>query len=349
MNRMDLILNDNKVIVIAEIGVNHNGDEALASEMIKRACESGADVVKFQTAIPELVQTSNAPKAKYQIENTQSGQSALEMTRSFHFKHEVFGRLKSEVESLGKIFMSTAFDMESLEFLIGLGATTFKIPSGEITNLTYLRRISEVAEYAILSTGMSNLDEVMDAYKVLSSHHLEPQSICVMQCNTAYPTPDTDVNLRVLNTYKDVFGPNIGYSDHTEGILASLVAVSLGSRIIEKHFTVDKSLPGPDQKASLDPIEFKSLVESIRRVESQLGLPIKVPTKSEQENISIARRGLYATTDLPAGTRLTAQDIVALRPVSDISPMEIDKLKGRTLKVPVAKESGFAWNQFDQE
>lgn len=316
-------------LIIAEIGINHNADYDLAVAMINAAAESGADVIKFQTAIPELVQTKHAPMAEYQIANTGIEESQLDMSRKFHFAHSVFPLLKSEVEKCGKVFMSTAFDLESLDLLARMGETTYKIPSGEITNLPYLRSIGYRAKKVLMSTGMASLQEVRDAVQVLLSCGMDDSQLVILQCNTEYPTPFGDVNLRSMVSMGKDLGLEYGYSDHTSGIEAAIAAVALGATVIEKHFTLSNHLPGPDQSVSLDPPAFAEMVRCIRNIEQALGSDIKQPTGSEIRNKFIARRSIYTSTAVKAGEIITLSNLVMLRPENGLSPMQIDELLGR--------------------
>jgi N,N'-diacetyllegionaminate synthase len=317
------------VEIIAEIGVNHNADLELAFSMIEKAAKSGADIIKFQTAIPKLVQTANAPMAEYQVINTGNKVSQLEMSKKLHFPLEVFSRLKSEVESYGKVFMSTAFDLVSLDFLTSLGERTFKVPSGELTNLPYLRKIGSKANKVFMSTGMATFSEVEDALKVILNCGLERNQVTILQCNTEYPTPFEDVNLRAMVSMGERLNVKFGYSDHTPGIEASLAAVALGASVIEKHFTLDKELKGPDHKASLNHIEFESLVGGIRNVEKALGGNLKKPSPSEIKNKILARRSVYTSKNISKGEIISLDNLVVLRPENGFSPMRIDELLGK--------------------
>ncbi|HMM82436.1 MAG TPA: N-acetylneuraminate synthase [Terrimesophilobacter sp.] len=325
--------------MIAEIGVNHNGDLELAKHMIDAAATSDVDIIKFQTAVPELVQIETAPKAKYQTTTTDADESAMDMIASLQFRYDEFRDLKDYVESRGKQFLSTAFDLESLEFLSSLGLTLFKIPSGEITNLPYLRSIARLAEDIILSTGMGTMEEVTAAVDAIVAAGFSREHLTVLQCNTAYPSPISDTNLLAMVAMGKELGVKFGYSDHTQGSSASIAAVALGATVIEKHFTTDTTLPGPDQHASMEPEAFAALVTSIREVESALGSSKKAITDSERENRPIARRGVYASRDLPAGEAITMADIVCLRPETELSPMDIDAVLGRKLTSPVGKHT----------
>jgi len=316
-------------LIIAEIGVNHNADWDLAVAMIQAAAESGADVIKFQTAIPELVQTTQAPMAEYQVANTGKEESQLEMSRTFHFAHEVFPRLKAEVEKHGKAFMSSAFDLKSLDLLTSMGETTYKIPSGEITNLPYLRAIGSRAQKVLMSTGMATWQEVQDAVQALLACGMNKSQIIVLQSNTEYPTPFEDVNLKAMVSMGKNLGLEYGYSDHTPGIEAAIAAVALGATVIEKHFTTDNNLPGPDQKASLEPMAFAEMVCCIRNIEMALGDGVKQPSASETKNKFIARRGVFTAKAVAAGEMLTLNNLVMLRPEMGLSPMHIDQVLGK--------------------
>lgn len=328
-----------RVLIIAEIGVNHNGDFALAKRMVDAAAVSDLDFIKFQTAIPELVQIAAAPKAKYQTETTDSEESAMDMISGLQFSYDQFRELKRYVESTGKHFLSTAFDLQSVAFLGSLDMGLFKIPSGEITNLPYLRAIAGIADEIILSTGMSTMGEVSAAVDAIAATGFSRDRMTVLQCNTAYPSPLDDVNLLAMVTMGREFGVKYGYSDHTQGTSSSLAAVALGASVIEKHFTTDNSLPGPDQRASMEPDSFAQLVASIREIERVLGSPVKEITESERENRVVARRGVYAARDLVAGETLSLDDLVCLRPETPLSPMQIDSLIGRPIAVALARHS----------
>ncbi len=333
-----------KTFIIAEIGVNHNADFNLAVEMIEAAANCGVDAIKFQTAIPELVQTTSAPKAEYQKVTTgNADESQLEMSRKFHFKHDIFPLLKQEVEKRGKMFLSTAFDLKSLDYLTSMGETIYKIPSGEITNLPYLRAIASRAKEVYISTGMATMDEVEAAVTALLAAGQTKEQITVLQCNTEYPTPVSDVNLLAMVEMGKKLGLKYGYSDHTPGIEISVAAVALGATIIEKHFTTDKTLPGPDQQASLDPTEFKAMVDSIRNIEKALGNGVKSPSPSESKNKFIARRSIFSSRDIKAGEIFSMENLVILRPESGISPMRIDEFIGKPAKMNIPKQTQIEW------
>jgi N-acetylneuraminate synthase len=330
-------MTDPHALVIAEIGVNHNGDLGLAKQMVDAAAAADVDVIKFQSFVPELLLLDSAPKAAYQEETTGSESSAMEMIAALTFSFDEFRELKAYVESRGKVFLSTAFDLPSLAFLADLGLETFKIPSGEITNLPYLRAMAGYASDIIMSTGMSDLTDIRAAYAALTAAGFPGDRVTVLQCNTAYPSPADDANLRAMITIGADLGIAYGYSDHTEGPNAALAAVALGATVIEKHFTTDRTLPGPDQGASMEPDDFARLVRDIREIERALGSSEKTITPSERENRPVARRGVYASRDLAAGEVLTWDDVVCLRPESGMSPMDLDAVIGRPLTRALAR------------
>jgi N,N'-diacetyllegionaminate synthase len=337
-----------KTIIIAEIGVNHNADFNLAVKMIQAAAESGADIIKFQTGILELVQTNTAPKAVYQVASTGNPEeSQQDMCKKFTFPHEVFPLLKKEVEKRGKKFMSTAFDLKSLAFLFDMGEVTCKIPSGEITNLPYLRAIAKISNEVYISTGMANMNEVEDAINVLLNEGKKKDQITVLQCNTEYPTPMIDVHLNAMVMMGKKLGLKYGYSDHTFGIEIPIAAVAMGATLIEKHFTTDRSLPGPDQKASLIPSEFKAMVDAIRNVELALGRSEKMTTESEEKNKIVARRSIFSSRDIKAGEILSMDNLVMLRPETGISPMFVDDFIGKSIKKDIPKHMALMWEHIE--
>jgi len=319
-----------RTLIIAEVGVNHNGDLALAKRIVDAIAVSDVDIIKFQTFTPELLMTSATPKAEYQKNTTGEEESAIDMIASLAFTQDQYRELQSYVEATGKRFLSTAFDHPSLQFLSDLGLTLFKIPSGEVTNLPYLRDVAARASDIIVSTGMCVIDEVRAAVDAITATGFPRERITVLQCNTSYPTPLTDTNLRAMVTLGEDLGLPFGFSDHTEGFAASVAAVALGATVIEKHVTVDRSLPGPDQHASMEPDEFALMVRTIREVEQALGSADKVVSPSERVNIPIARRGLYAARPIATGAQLTPDDVIALRPEASISPMRYDEVIGAT-------------------
>ena len=310
----------NHVYIIAEVGVNHNGDIRLAKQMIDAAKDAGVDAVKFQTFIAENLVSSCAEKADYQKETTDSDESQLDMIKKLELSFDDFAELKSYCASRNLDFMSTPFDFESIDFLAELGQEIFKIPSGEITNLPYLLEIGKLKQKVILSTGMSTLSEIADALEILKD--AGTAEITLLHCNTAYPTPYEDVNLNVMQTLKDVFNLPVGYSDHTPGIEVPVAAVAKGAVVIEKHFTLDKNMEGPDHKASLEPDELKQMVTAIRNIEKALGSSEKEPTESEIINRDIIRKSIVAKKYIEEGEIFTIENITVKRPGDGISPMK---------------------------
>ncbi len=302
----------------------------MACEMVRTARLAGADYVKFQTAVPELVISSIAPKADYQKETTGSGESQLDMCRRIHLPLDAYATLADLCRREGIGFMSTPFDLVSIDTLVPIGMDWWKIPSGEITNLPYLRRIAELRRPVILSTGMSTLREVTRAVEILTSRGLDSSNVALLHCNTQYPTPMADVNLRAMDSLRSVTRGPVGYSDHTPGIEVPIAAVAMGAQIIEKHFTLDRSLPGPDHKASLDPDELAAMVRAIRNIEQALGSPVKQPSPSETPNIEIARKSIVAARDIMAGEKFTPENITVKRPGGGLSPMMWDNVIGLT-------------------
>lgn len=318
----------NHVIIIAEAGVNHNGDYDRAVAMIHAAKAAGADYVKFQTAVPELVISSVAPKAEYQKETTGAEESQLEMCRKIHLRLEDYAPLAEICREVGIGFMSTPFDLVSIDCLAPLGMDYWKIPSGEITNLPYLRKIARKGGKVILSTGMSELCEVEAALEVLEDNGIGRADVALLHCNTQYPTPMCDVNLRAMEQLDALHPGAVGYSDHTVGIEVPVAAVAMGAHIIEKHFTLDRNLPGPDHKASLEPAELASMVSAIRNIELAIGSGEKHVSDSERPNIVVARKSIVAATDIRKGDLLTENNITVKRPGNGISPMKWDAVLG---------------------
>lgn len=316
-------------IIIAEAGVNHNGSLERAREMVLAAKAAGADYVKFQTAVPELVISTYAPKAEYQKDTDGAERSQLEMCKAIHLPLSDYEELKRLCEETGIGFMSTPFDLVSIDLLQELGQDYMKVPSGEITNLPYLRKISEGGRPVILSTGMSTMDEVKAAIEILTSGDLTKEDIIVLQCNTEYPTPMEDVNLRAMQTMSKELGVRTGYSDHTCGIEVPIAAVALGACVIEKHFTLSRELPGPDHRASLEPDELARMVKSIRNIEKALGNGRKEVSKSECKNIEVARKSIVATRSIKKGESFTEDNITVKRPGNGVSPMLWDTVIGQ--------------------
>lgn len=315
-----------KVLIIAEAGVNHNGSFDNAKELIIRAKEAGADIIKFQTFKSENLVSACAPKAEYQMQSTDKYESQLDMLKKLELSEQNFIDLRKFCEDIGIEFLSTAFDVESVCFLKTLNMKLWKIPSGEITNLPYLIEIAKSKKEIILSTGMSTIHEISEAVNLLKNYGAK--KISLMHCNTEYPTPMVDVNLKSMHTLYEKFECPIGYSDHTQGIEVAIAAVALGATIIEKHFTLDKNMEGPDHKASLNPIELKNMVSSIRNIELALGNSEKSPTISEQKNINIARKSIIAKYDIKKGTMLTSDNLTTKRPGTGISPMMWNEVIG---------------------
>ena len=321
-----LIVN-RKVIIIAEAGVNHNGNIKLAHKMIDEAKRAGADIVKFQTAKPEMVISKYADKAKYQKETTNSEESQLEMCKKIHLKFDDYIELKKHCEEVNIGFLSTPFDIESIDYLEQLGCDMWKIPSGEITNYPYLVKIAKTGKKVILSTGMCFLEEVEKAIAVLKEHGVG--DIVLLHCTTQYPTPYKDVNLKAMHTLQKHFKVDVGYSDHTTGIEIPIAAVAMGATVIEKHFTLDREMEGPDHKASLEPEELKKMIESIRNVEVAMGNGEKRPAFSEIENICIARKSIIANKRIKKGEYFTTENITTKRPGNGISPMYWNEILGQ--------------------
>ena len=318
-----------KTIVIAEAGVNHNGDLELAKNLIKVAAESGADYVKFQMFEAEKLATPSAIKADYQIENTNSSESQFQMLKSLEISKADYVELIEYSSECNIEIFSTGFDIEMNNMLAELGQRIFKVPSGEITNLPYLRNIGQFGMDVILSTGMSNLDEIDAAIKAINSAGTSLDAITVLHCTTAYPAPMEDINLLAMNTIAQKFGVKVGYSDHSEGIEVSIAAVALGAVVIEKHFTSDRNLPGPDHKASLEPTELKNMIKAIRNIESARGDGVKKLTGSEISNLSVARKSIVAGVDIPKGGIFTEENLTTKRAIGGISPMKWDEVIGK--------------------
>jgi N,N'-diacetyllegionaminate synthase len=318
-----------KTLIIAEAGVNYNADMKMAAEMIRIAKKCGADVIKFQTGKPHLVTTPWANRAKYQEANTNSTGSQYDLIKNFDMPYENFEILKNICDAEKIEFMSSAFEMDAARYLNKIGMKQFKIPSGEITNLPYLRLIGSFGKPVILSTGMSNDSEIADAMGILMTAGLPKGKISLLHCTTEYPAPFAEIDLPMIQAMKKRFDVPIGYSDHTVGIEASVAAVALGATIIEKHFTLDRNLPGPDQLASIEPIELTLMVSSIRNIElACLSQGVKEAKPSEQKNIAIARRSIVASRDIKKGEVFSAENVVPKRPGIGLSPMMWDKVIG---------------------
>ncbi|MCM1163910.1 MAG: N-acetylneuraminate synthase [Muribaculaceae bacterium] len=320
----------NKIIIIAEAGVNHNASMEMARAMVCEAAAAGADYVKFQTAVPELVISSIAPKAEYQKETTGEGETQLDMCRAIHLPLSAYAELAELCKEKGIGFMSTPFDLVSIDTLADIGMDYWKIPSGEITNLPYLRKVASKGGRVILSTGMSTLPEVGDALRVLEQGGIPRRDVILLHCTTQYPTPMQDVNLKAMDTLATLTPGGIGYSDHTLGIEVPIAAAARGACVIEKHFTLDKNLPGPDHRASLDPAELKAMVKAIRNIELALGDGEKKVAPSERANIEVARKSIVAARDISKGELFTEENITVKRPGNGINPMRWDDVIGKT-------------------
>ena len=324
------------VTIIAEAGVNHNGSLEMAKEMARVAKACGADIVKYQTAVPELVVSKFAEKAEYQKQTTDAAESQLEMIRKLHFSFDAHRELKEYCDSIGIQYLSAAFDIPSVRFLGTLNLPLLKIPSGEITNLPYLEEVAKLHTPVLLSTGMSNLNEITDALAVLDEGGC-PEAT-VLHCNTQYPTPYEDANLTAMLELFEQFGLPVGLSDHTPGWECDVAATVLGAQVIEKHFTLDKSLPGPDQQASLDPAEFATMVQAVRHVEAALGDGHKHLTASEAPNKAIARKSIVAARPIAEGELFTEENLTTKRPGDGVSPMRWHEVLGLRAKRAFAED-----------
>ena len=319
-----------RTLIIAEAGVNHNGDLALARQLIDVAAVAGADLVKFQTFTADRLATRTAQKADYQNRTTTSTESQHEMLSRLELTDAMHHELIAHCATRNIDFFSTGFDIESVDLLVRHGQNHFKIPSGEITNLPYLRHIGRLGKSVILSTGMANLGEIEAAIDALEAAGTPRAMLTVLHCTTEYPTPMAEVNLRAMLSIHAAFGVAVGYSDHTQGIEVAIASVAMGATVIEKHFTLDRNLPGPDHKASLEPAELNALVAAIRNIEVALGDGIKRLTTSEARNRPVARKSLVASRAIKSGALFTAENITAKRPATGISPMRWDEVIGKT-------------------
>ena len=318
-----------KVFIIAEAGVNHNGSLELAKKLIDSAVEARADAVKFQTFKADKLLSKCAQKADYQKQATSVDETQYEMIKKLELDQNAHRALINYCKDKGIMFLSTPFDHNSIDLLISFEMPIFKIPSGEITNLPYLRHIGRLDKEVILSTGMSNLNEVRDALEVLIKAGTSKVKITVLHATTEYPCPIDEVNLRAMQTIKNVFDVKVGYSDHTQGIEVPIAAVAMGACVIEKHFTLDRSMEGPDHKASLEPDELRAMVQAIRHIEQALGDGVKMPSMSEQKNIPIARKSILASRPIKMGEAFTDNNLIVKRPGNGISPMRWDEIVGQ--------------------
>lgn len=317
------------VIIIAEAGVNHNGDREMACRLVDAAAHAGADFVKFQTFRADRLATRTAGQAAYQIEATGKEMSQYEMLRQLELDEDAHRALSMRCRERGIGFLSTGFDIESVDFLVGIGIDRIKVPSGEITNLPYLQHIGGLGLPVILSTGMATLDEVRAALDVLQSAGTARENITVLHCTTMYPAAMDDVNLRAMVTMRDVLNVSVGYSDHTVGIEVSVAAAALGASVLEKHFTLDRTLPGPDHSASLEPDELVAMVSAVRNIERALGDGVKAPRAAEMANMPAARKSIVAARKIHAGERFDAENMAIKRPGGGVSPMKWNEMIGR--------------------
>lgn len=318
----------NSIFIIAEAGVNHNGNIETAKKLVDAAVLAGADAVKFQTFKAETLVCKNARKADYQMETTDSGESQFDMLKKLELTSDMHEQLIDYCRRKKIMFLSTPFDIDSIHYLVQCGIDIIKIPSGEITNYPYLREAGKTGKRIIISSGMSNLEEVREAVKVLKENG--SRDITALHCNTEYPTPYEDVNLRAMLTLKEELRIEVGYSDHTRGIEVPIAAAALGALVIEKHFTLDRNMEGPDHRASLEPNELQTMVQSIRNIEKALGNGKKEPSESEKRNIDIARKSIVAKCDIKAGEVLTDSNLTTKRPGIGISPMLWNQVIGQT-------------------
>jgi len=337
-----------RTLIIAEAGVNHNGSMENAFKLIDAAKDAGVDYVKFQTFKASKLVTQSVKKAEYQVNNTKSSDdSQYAMLKKLELQEDEHYKLDAYCKKVGIKFLSTGFDEESIDFLDSMGIDFFKVPSGEITNYPYLKHIATKKKPIILSTGMSTLGDIEAAVNLFVNAGLQLNDIQILHCNTEYPTPMKDVNLLAMQTIKAAFGVEVGYSDHTLGIEIPIAAVALGAVVIEKHFTLDKEMEGPDHKASLEPDELKNMVTSIRNVEMALsGNGRKQPSASEIKNIEIARKSIHLKMPLKKGVTLAAEHLIMLRPGNGISPFDTEKIVGLKLNKDLEANHQLSWSDF---
>jgi len=336
------------VTIIAEAGVNHNGCVETACRMIDVAADCGADAVKFQTFEPERLVSRFAPKAAYQRRRTAADESQLQMIERLRLPAEDHRRLLAGCRRRGVAFMSSAFDLESIDLLVELGLETFKVPSGEITNDPYLRKIGALGRRVILSTGMADMEEIGRALEILTTAGTNRDDITVLQCNTGYPTPMRDVNLRAMQTIREVFSVTVGYSDHTEGMEAAIAAVAMGATVIEKHFTLDSTMAGPDHIASAEPGQFRALVAAVRNTELAMGDGIKRPSPSERQNRAVARKSVVAAVDIPAGSVITPEMLAVKRPGTGVPPGDLETLVGSRARRSIERDEVITWQAVER-
>ncbi|MGE5351526.1 MAG: N-acetylneuraminate synthase [Acidobacteriota bacterium] len=333
----------NKTYIIAEAGVNHNGSLELAMKLVEAAKEAGADAVKFQTFKAEKLVSRKAVKAEYQMNSTSADESQFNMIKKLELSQDDHIKLFDFCKKTGIEFLSSPFDEESADFLDEIGLEIFKIPSGEITNIPFLKHIAQKGKKIILSTGMSQLGEIEEALSVINAYNTG--DVVLLHCVTEYPAPYGEINLRAMLTLKQAFNIRVGYSDHSPGIEISLAAIALGAEVIEKHFTLDKNLPGPDHKASLEPEELKNMIASIRNIEKSLGDGIKRPAECEIKNIHIARKSLVAVTDIAEGELISLSNISVKRPGSGILPKYLEQVIGKRARTSIAAEEVMTWDK----
>tara|TARA_B100000242_G_scaffold292269_1_gene267324 strand:+ start:735 stop:1751 length:1017 start_codon:yes stop_codon:yes gene_type:complete len=321
--------NQKKVTIIAEAGVNHNGDIRTALDLVEAASDVGADIIKFQTFITESIVTKYSKKANYQKRNnSEKDDSQFSMLKKLELSIEDHKLIIDKCKSLNIEFLSTGFDLESLDLLCNLGLKRYKIPSGEINNLPYLRKISEYNKPIIMSTGMATIDEIEAAFNILIDCGIPSNDLTILQCTSEYPAPIDEINLKVMSFFQKKFKVNVGISDHSEGIEVAIAATALGASVVEKHLTLDKRMIGPDHKASIEPVEFKKMVIGIKKIEKALGFENKIITKSEVKNKNIVRKSLVAAKKIKKGELFTKENIGCKRPGYGISPMKIDQIIG---------------------
>jgi N,N'-diacetyllegionaminate synthase len=335
------------VQIIAEAGVNHDGDLDKALALVDVAADAGADIVKFQTFRADQVIAPDAPKAAYQVTNTGAVESQLEMVRRLELSEADHDAIIAHCARRGIRFLSTPFDMDSIHLLVRKGVRLGKVPSGEVTNKPYLQAMARAFPQLVVSTGMCTLDEVRAAVAVMLEVGADRPAMTLLHCNTEYPTPMCDVNLRAMRTLAETFHMPVGYSDHTRGIEVPIAAVAMGATVIEKHFTLDRTAPGPDHAASLEPDELKAMVRAIRHIEQALGDGVKAPSASEMPNRVIARRSIHLRTALLQGTVLTADHLTMMRPGDGIAPMDVDRVVGRTLRRSLPAGARLAWTDLE--
>ena len=335
-------------LIIAEAGVNHNGDISIAKQLVDVAADSGADYVKFQTFKAEKMVTRLASKAGYQMagQDPTKQSTQFDMLKSLELDTKTHQLLIDHCQKKKIGFLSTAFDLDSIDLISELGIPFFKVPSGEITNLPYLKKIAGKGKPVVLSTGMATLQEVVDAFDLLITHGVDREKITILHCNTEYPTPIEDVNLKAMLTLQKELNVDVGYSDHTLGIEVPIAAVAMGATVIEKHFTIDKSMKGPDHKSSLEPGELKAMVSAIRNIELAKGNGLKTPSPSEIKNLKFARKSIHLARDVSENHKVTESDLIMKRPGDGISPMQLDLVIGKKIIKSLKADHQLTWEDF---